>query len=59
MTDKILKRFDKNIDDNYKDDYGNDYEILDIEAFKNHIEKYHSSNGKGDGSIHERKRVLV
>jgi len=36
-----------------KDDYGNDYEILDIEAFKNHIEKYHSSNGKGDGSIHE------
>ena len=36
-----------------KDDSGNDYEILDIEAFKNHIEKYHSSNGKGDGSIHE------
>ena len=36
-----------------KDDYGNDYEILDIESFKNHIEKYHSSDGKGDGSLHE------
>ena len=36
-----------------KDDYGNDYEILDIDAFKNHIKKYHSFNGKGDGSIHE------
>ena len=30
-----------------KDDYGENYEILDIEAFKNHIEKYHSCNGKG------------
>ena len=30
-----------------------DYEVLDIEAFKNHIEKYHSCNGKGDGSLHE------
>ena len=36
-----------------KDDNGNDYEILDIESFKNHIEKYHSSDGKGDGSLHE------
>ena len=36
-----------------KDDCGKNYEILDIEAFKNHIEKYHSCNGKGDGSLHE------
>ena len=36
-----------------KDDYGKDYEILDVQAFKNHIEKYHSYNGKGDGSLHE------
>ena len=36
-----------------KDDYGKNYEILDIEAFKNHIEKHHSCNGKGDGSLHE------
>tara|TARA_B100000575_G_C23046814_1_gene602548 strand:+ start:451 stop:630 length:180 start_codon:yes stop_codon:yes gene_type:complete len=38
---------------NIKDDYGKDYEILDVQAFKNHIEKYHSYNGKGDGSLHE------
>ena len=24
-----------------------------MKAFKNHIEKYHSYNGKGDGSLHE------
>ncbi len=36
-----------------KDDYGKDYKILDVQAFKNHIEKYHSYNGKGDGSLHE------
>ena len=36
-----------------KDDYRKDYEILDVQAFKNHIEKYHSYNGKGDGSLHE------
>ena len=36
-----------------KDDYDKNYEILDIEAFKNHIEKHHSCNGKGDGSLHE------
>ena len=36
-----------------KDDYGKDYQILDVQAFKNHIEKYHSYNGKGDGSLHE------
>ena len=36
-----------------KDDYGKDYKVLDIEAFKDHIEKYHSNNGKGDGSLHE------
>ena len=36
-----------------KDDYGKDYKVLDIEAFKDHLEKYHSNNGKGDGSLHE------
>lgn len=36
-----------------KDDYGKMYTILDVQAFKNHIEKYHSYNGKGDGSLHE------
>ena len=36
-----------------KDDYGKNYEISDIKAFKNHIEKHHSFNGKGDGSLHE------
>ena len=36
-----------------KDDYGKDYKVLDVQAFKNHIEKYHSYNGKGDGSLHE------
>lgn len=36
-----------------KDDYGRDYEVQDIEAFKSHIEKYHSKNGRGDGSLHE------
>ena len=36
-----------------KDDYGRDYEVQDIEAFKSHIEKYHSNNGRGDGSLHE------
>ena len=36
-----------------KDDYGNDYEVSDLKAFKEHIKLSHSSNGKGDGSIHE------
>jgi len=36
-----------------KDDYGKMYTITDVQAFKNHIEKYHSYNGKGDGSLHE------
>jgi hypothetical protein len=36
-----------------KDDYGRDYEVQDIEALKSHIEKYHSKNGSGDGSLHE------
>lgn len=36
-----------------KDDYGRDYEVQDIEAFKSHIEQYHSKNGRGDGSLHE------
>ena len=29
------------------------YTIPDVQAFKNHIEKYHSYNGKGDESLHE------
>ncbi|MDC3132588.1 hypothetical protein OA501_00035 [Flavobacteriaceae bacterium] len=36
-----------------KDDYGKDYKVPDLEAFKSHIEKYHTRNGKGDGSLHE------
>ena len=36
-----------------KDDYERDYEVQDIEAFKSHIAKYHSKNGRGDGSLHE------
>lgn len=27
-----------------------------MEAFKNHIENYHSYNGKGYGSLHEENR---
>jgi len=38
-----------------KDDYGKIYEIQDLKAFKNHIERYHSHYGKGDGSLHEEK----
>ena len=29
------------------------YTIPDVQEFKNHIEKYHSYNGKGDESLHE------
>jgi hypothetical protein len=36
-----------------KDDYGKDYKIEDLNAFKAHLEKFHSINGKGDGSLHE------
>lgn len=36
-----------------KDDYGKDYEVKDLKAFKDHIQKYHSVNGRGDGSLHE------
>ena len=36
-----------------KDDYGKDYEVSDLQGFKNHLEKYHSFDGKGDGSLHE------
>lgn len=36
-----------------KDDYGKDYKVSDLQAFKKHIEKYHSCNGKGNGSLHE------
>ena len=36
-----------------KDDYGKQYTIKGLKAFKDHIKKYHSHNGKGDGSLHE------
>jgi hypothetical protein len=36
-----------------KDDYGKYYKIEDLSAFKAHLEKFHSINGKGDGSLHE------
>ena len=36
-----------------KDDYGKDYKVSDLQVFKNNIEKYHSYNGKADGSLHE------
>ncbi len=35
------------------DDYGKKYNIPDLKVFKDHIEKYHSHKGKGDGSLHE------
>ena len=36
-----------------KDDFGNEYKVSDLEAFKEHIKRYHSKNGTGVGSIHE------
>tara|TARA_B100001939_G_scaffold37833_1_gene29451 strand:+ start:58 stop:237 length:180 start_codon:yes stop_codon:yes gene_type:complete len=35
------------------DIYGNEYIIQDIITFKEHIIKYHTFDGKPDGSIHE------
>ena len=35
------------------DIYGNKYVVKDILAFKEHIIKYHTLDGKPDGSIHE------
>ena len=35
------------------DIYGNEYNVHDIQAFKEHIIKYHTNNGEPDGSIHE------
>jgi tRNA G37 N-methylase Trm5 len=35
------------------DMYGNEYVIHDIITFKEHIFKYHTLDGKPDGSIHE------
>ena len=35
------------------DDYGKDYQVSNLEAFKKHLKKNHSKNGKGDGSLHE------
>ncbi|MBL6654790.1 MAG: hypothetical protein ISP61_01945 [Flavobacteriaceae bacterium] len=39
--------------DKLVDIYGNEYLIQDILAFKVYIIKYHTVNGKPDGSIHE------
>ena len=36
-----------------EDDYGKKYKIEDLNSFKHHIKKYHSKDGKGDGSLHE------
>ena len=36
-----------------EDDYGKKYIIEDLNSFKLHIKKYHSKDGKGDGSLHE------
>ena len=36
-----------------EDDYGKKYKIEDLNSFKFHIKKYHSKDGKGDGSLHE------
>ena len=33
-----------------EDDYGKKYKIEDLNSFKLHIKKYHSKDGKGDGS---------
>lgn len=35
------------------DDFGKVYTVKDLNAFKQHLAKYHSNNGKGDGSLHE------
>ena len=36
-----------------KDDFGRAYKVSNLEAFRCHIEKYHTNNGKVDGSLHE------
>ena len=45
----------KNNDVIIKDDNGNDYKINDLKKFRNHIIKYHSTNGRGDNSLHIEK----
>ena len=35
------------------DDFGKVYTVKDLNAFNQHLVKYHSMNGKGDGSLHE------
>ena len=35
------------------DIYGNEYVVQNMKTFKEHIIKYHTANGKPDGSIHE------
>ena len=35
------------------DIYVNECHVQDIQAFKEHIIKYHTYNGEPDGSIHE------
>jgi len=42
-----------------KDDYVKIHEIQDLKAFKNNIERHHSHNGKGDGSLHEENRYWL
>jgi len=36
-----------------KDLDGREYKIPNLEEFKNHIKKYHTVNGKPDGSFYE------
>ena len=36
-----------------KDLDGREYKIPNLEEFNNHIKKYHTVNGKPDGSLHE------
>ena len=35
------------------DDFGKVYTVKDLNAFKQQLVKYHSMNGKGDGSLHK------
>ena len=36
-----------------QDLYGKEYRVPDLEAFKKHLQQYHSHQGKDDGSLHE------
>ncbi len=35
-----------------KDDFGKDFEIRNLTRFIDHIEKHHTTDGEGNGSIH-------